>query len=140
MQAIQQQCVEAYRQHQNLKIAAQHIGIPWQTVYVHLRAAGEPVIGNKAVYGSDKDRLAVLGESLFDRLVPFAENENRKKFQSKVDFFVLGYGVDIKTATPRIGHKSQSTERWAFSLKKQEMVADFVVCFCMDKDRTPSVE
>lgn len=55
---VQQRCVEAYRQHQNLKIAAQHVGIPWQTVYVHLRKAGEPVTGNKLKYGSETDRLA----------------------------------------------------------------------------------
>ncbi|CAM4134571.1 hypothetical protein [Kerstersia similis] len=136
MQQIQQRCVEAYRQHQNLKVAAQHVGIPWQTVYAHLRSAGEPVTGNKAVYGSDKDKLAAAGESLFALMVPFSENQNAKKFQSKIDFLVRGYGVDVKTSTPRIGHKGQSVERWAFSMKKQEMTADFVACLCMNKDRT----
>lgn len=136
MEAIQQRCVEAYRQHQNLKVAAQHVGIPWQTVYVHLRKAGEPVVGNKSEYGSEKDKLAAYGERCFDRLVPEAENQNRKKFQSKIDFLVNGYGVEIKTSRPRLGHKSSSFKRWAFSMKKQEMIADFVVCMCMDDSPT----
>lgn len=137
MNAIQQKCAEAYKKHQNLKIAAEQVGIPWQSVYVHLRKAGIPVTGNKLVYGSDKDRLASQGEGLFQDLVPQAINQNSLKFQSKIDFLVNGYGVDVKTARPRMGHKRSETKRWAFSMKKQEMLADFVVCFCMNEDKEP---
>lgn len=35
--------VESYRKHKNLKLAAAECGIPWQTLYVKLRKADEPV-------------------------------------------------------------------------------------------------
>lgn len=133
MQKIQQQCVDAYRQHQNLKIAAQHIGISWQSLYVHLRKAGEPVVGNKTVYGSASDKVAASAEVLFERLVPNAENQNKIKFQSKVDFLVNNFSVDVKASTLRKGHANAKHLRWAFSVKKQEAVADFFVCFCLDE-------
>src|SRR5690606_22461353 len=95
---VQQRCVQAYREHQNLKVAAQHVGIPWQTVYVHLRKAGEPVSGNKLKYGSETDRLAARSERIFLDLVPFAEDQNTRQFQSKVDFRVGEFGVDVKAS------------------------------------------
>lgn len=98
---VQQQCIQAYRKHQNLKIAAEQVGIPWQTVYVHLRKAGEPVTGDKCRYGSETDRLAARAEREFTRRVPFAEDQNKVKFQSKVDFLVGGYSVDVKAARLR---------------------------------------
>lgn len=130
---VQQACIDAYRKHRNLKLAAVDVGIPWQTVYVHLRSAGEPVMGDKLKYGSDKDRLAARGEQLFLRLVPGALSHNETMFQSKIDFNVRDYGVDVKTSTLKFGHKACKLRRWAFSMKKQEMYADFFVCFCMSE-------
>lgn len=130
---VQQACIDAYRKHRNLKLAAVDVGIPWQTVYVHLRSAGEPVMGDKLKYGSDKDRLAARGEQLFLRLVPGALSQNETMFQSKIDFNVRDYGVDVKTSTLKRGHKACKLRRWAFSMKKQEMYADFFVCFCMSE-------
>jgi len=43
MQAV----IDAYEKHKNLKLAANDVGLPWQTVYVHLKRAGVPVVGDK---------------------------------------------------------------------------------------------
>ena len=126
MSEVQAKCVESYRRLKNLKLVANEVGIPWQTVYVHLRAAGEPVTGDKLRYGSDTDRFAAKAERVFQDLVPLAESQNEKKFQSKVDFMVGRYSVDVKAS--RYRH-----DRWAFSLKKQERIADFFVCFAFDE-------
>lgn len=131
---VQQACVVAYRRHKNLKLAAGDVGIPWQTVYVHLRKAGEPVTGDKLKYGSDKDKLAARGEQIFMQLVPFAEDQNQHKYQSKLDFIVRGHGVDVKTSTMKLGNKLSRIRRWAFSVKKQEVTADFMVCLCLGDD------
>jgi hypothetical protein len=120
-------CIHSYRRLKNLKLVGEELGIPWQTVYVHLRNANEPVTGDKLRYGSDKDRMAARAEVEFLRLVPFAEDQNRASFQSKVDFNVKGYGVDVKSSTKR-------NDRWAFSLKKQELIADFFACFAYADD------
>lgn len=125
-------CVESYRRLKNLKLAGAELGLPWQTVYVHLRKAGEPVTGDKSRYGSDKDRLAAKAEAEFKRLVPWADDLNRSSFQSKVDFIVDGFGVDVKSSTRR-------NDRWAFSLKKQELLADFFVCFAYSADDSYTV-
>ena len=130
--SVQQRCVEAYRQHQNLKIAAQQVGIPWQTVYVHLRKAGEPVTGNKLKYGSETDRLAARAERIFLDLVPFAEDQNTRQFQSKVDFLVGGFGVDVKSSRLKI--QGPNSSRWMYSIKKQEAIADFFVCLGFDAE------
>lgn len=132
MEAIQQRCVEAYRQHQNLKIAAKHVGIPWQTVYVHLRKAGEPVVGNKLKYGSETDRLAAKAERIFLDLVPFAVDQNTRQFQSKVDFKIGNLGIDVKASRLKI--HSPKSSRWMYSIKKQEAIADFFVCLGFDAD------
>lgn len=128
---LQARCVEAYRKHKHLKLAATEVGIPWQTVYVHLQRAGEPVVGDKLKYGSDSDKLASLGEQKFLELVPEAEDLNRRKFQAKVDFYVRGYSVDVKCSRAHRSSKGTPRKRWAFSIKKQEFVADFFVCFGM---------
>jgi hypothetical protein len=131
---IQQECIEAYRRHRNLKLAAGDVGISWQMVYVHLRSAGEPVMGDKLKYGSESDKLAAKGEQLFLALVPLAEDQNATLFQSKIDFKVHGYSVDVKTSTLRLSNKGSATRRWAFSVKKQEMLVDFMVCLCIGRD------
>lgn len=130
---IQQRCIQAYREHRNLKVAAREVGIPWQTVYVHLRRAGEPVVGDKLKYGSDTDKLAARAEQEFLKLVPFAEDQNTRKFQSKVDFRIGDYGVDVKASRLQRGGKRAGTGRWAYSIKKQEATADFFVCFGLDE-------
>lgn len=122
-------CVDAYSRLKNLKLVGLELGIPWQTVYVHLRAAGVPVTGDKSRYGSDTDRLAANAERIFAALVPNASDQNDKKFQAKVDFIVGQYKVDVKASRLRNG-------RWAFSLKKQERIADFFVCFAFNDDGT----
>ena len=124
-----QACIESYSRLKNLKLAGLELGIPWQTVYVHLRAAGVPVTGDKSRYGSDTDRLAAKAETIFSTLVPNAENQNDHQFQAKVDFMVNGYSVDVKASRLRNG-------RWAFSLKKQELIADFFACFAFNDDDT----
>lgn len=131
---VQQECVSAYRKHKNLKVAAVEVGIPWQSVYVHLRSAGEPVTGDKLRYGSVSDKIAAMGERAFKSLVPFAEDQNKRQFQSKIDFSVRGYGVDVKTSTLKLSNKNCKVRRWAFSTKKQEQIADFFICLCLGDD------
>ncbi len=133
MREIERLCVESYRQHKHLKTVGEELGIPWQTVYVHLKAVGEPVTGDKTRYGSDKDKLAAASERHFVSLVPQAEDQNSKQFQSKVDFLVNGWRVDVKASSYRPKQK-----RWAFSLKVQESVTDFFVCFAYDESGSRS--
>lgn len=128
------QQIAVYEKHKNLKLAADELGIKWQTLYSRLKKAGHAVTGDKERYGSDKDRLATKAESLFKTLVPFAENQNGLKFQAKVDFVINGKKVDIKASTLKKGMKHSNIRRWAFSVKKQEFVADFLVCFAFDDD------
>ena len=120
-------CIESYSRLKNLKLVGLELGIPWQTVYVHLRAAGVQVTGDKKRYGSDTDRLAAKAEALFAELVPAAVDQNDMQFQAKVDFVVGDYAVDVKCARMR-------NNRWAFSLKKQELLADFFVCIAYNED------
>jgi len=131
---IQEKCAEAYEKHKHLKLAANDVGIPWQTVYVHLKRAGIAVTGDKLRYGSDTDKLAARAELLFSTLVPDAINCNAKKFQSKVDFVVNGHSVDVKSS--RLQEKNGKPTRLAFSLKKQELLADFFVCFGFVDDKS----
>jgi hypothetical protein len=121
----------AYNKHKNLKLAAEELGIKWQSLYIQLRKLGVAVTGDKARYGSDKDRLAAQAELEFKRLVPFAESQNSIKFQSKFDFLVGSEKVDIKASRQAQGCKRFKAKRWAFSVKKQEFCADFIVCFAM---------
>jgi hypothetical protein len=124
---------EAYEKHKNLKLAADELGIKWQSLYVQLRKQGIPITGDKARYGSDKDRLAAKAELEFQKLVPFAKDQNSIKFQSKFDFLVGNEKVDIKVSGLNQGCKKFAAKRWAFSVKKQEFCADFIVCFAMQE-------
>ncbi|MDA9090768.1 hypothetical protein N9J84_01540 [Porticoccaceae bacterium] len=128
---ISSHCVQAYRKTRHLKLAAEQVGIPWQTLYVHLKRVGEPVMGDKSRYGSDSDKLAVFAESQFERLVPVAENQNAGQFQAKVDFIIHGHAVDVKVSSLKKYLKRSAAKRWSFCLRKQEAYADFFVCFCM---------
>lgn len=131
---VRQKCIEAYERHKHLGLAAQEVGIPWQTVYVHLRNADVSVTGDKARYGSDSDRLATRGEEYFKSFVPFAEDQNKKQFQPKFDFLVNGHKVDVKSSSQRKSNKAAKTLRWAFYSKKQESTADFFVLIGFTKD------
>lgn len=127
-------CIAAYRRHKNLKLAAEEISIPWQSLYVRLRAAGEPIIGDKARYGSEKDKLANKAENAFSVAVPFAVDQNKAKWQAKYDFDVLGTKVDVKSSKPKRQSFRTEKKRWAFSFAKQSLVCDFVCCFCYSDD------
>jgi hypothetical protein len=122
---------EVYEKHKNLKLAANELGMKWQTLYVQLRNIGVPVTGDKSRYGSDKDRMAAMAELEFRRLVPFAVCQNDIKFQSKFDFLVSGEKIDVKASKLNRGCVRFPALRWAFSVKKQEFCADFIVCFAM---------
>lgn len=130
---LTQCCIDAYAKHKHLKLAANDVGIPWQTVYVHLKRAGVAVTGDKLRYGSDTDRTAAVAEQHFLRLVPSATDQNAAKFQSKVDFLIHGFGVDVK-ASRLHGAGAGKSKKWMFSVKKQEAVADFFVCFAYTED------
>ena len=125
----------AYEKHKNLKLAASEIGIKWQTLYCRLRKQGIQVCGDKTRYGTPKDQLATFAESGFKRLVPDAINMNSVEWQSKYDFSVNGYKIDIKSATQKRGLKRSNSMRWAFSIKKQSVICDFICCFCMNEKR-----
>ena len=131
-------CVELYEQHKNLKIVGELSGIPWQTVYVYLKGAGVPVTGDKERYGSHSDRFAARSERDFLSLVPFAEDLNRRQFQSKFDFDVYGFKVDVKASQLKRSSKRCAAKRYSFSIKRQEVNADFFVLLgykddCIDK-------
>jgi len=121
----------SYEKHKNLKAAALELGIGWQNLYLKLRKAGVQITGDKSRYGSDKDRLAAFAESQFRRIVPFAVSQNDLQWQSRVDFLVGTYKVDIKAARAHRGSQKFSATRWMFSVKKQEFCADFIVCFAL---------
>ena len=125
--------LESYSRLRNLKLVEKETSIPWQTVYWHLKKAGVQVIGDKAIYGSSRDKFAHIGEQFFNKLIPYAENQNLISFQPKIDFVVKGHGVEVKSA------KFTSTgnnKRWAFSIKKQNKVADFFVLMAFNEAGT----
>jgi hypothetical protein len=124
---------DAYAKHKNLKLAADEIGIKWQTLYCRLKSQNVAVTGDKLRYGTDRDRLGAYGEQLFQSIVPFAKNTNNNQFQSKVDFDVNGLKVDIKAGLPRQLNKKFAALSWSFSFKRQTLHADFIVCFCLDE-------
>ena len=120
-------CVEAYAKHKNLKLAADAIGMKWQTLYVRLRNNGVAVIGDKAKYGSLSDRAGAKGEKYFSSLVPRAIDQNKSKFQAPVDFDVDGILVDVKASLKRSSSKRTSAMRWSFSISRQVTKCDFFV-------------
>ena len=127
----QQKCVMAYRKHKHLGLAGEEIGMPWQTVYWHLKKCGEPVTGDKKKHGSTKDRFAARAEEMFHRIVPEAIDQNDLKYQAKFDFLLHGIKIEIKASSLR----SKPNGGWCFSLKKQTHEADFFVCFGYDKEK-----
>lgn len=129
-------CIAAYSHLKNLKLVGLETGIPWQSVYVYLKRAGVAVTGDKSRYGSNKDRFAACGEQEFQRLVPAAINLNRETFQSKIDFRVGSLNIDVKASLAHFSNARSQARRWAFSMKKQEMLADFIVCFGFHNETT----
>lgn len=127
---IEQACIVSYRKLKNLKLVGDELGIPWQTVYVHLRKAGVPVTGDKARYGCAKDRLASFAERLFSEDVPEAIDANALQFQAAIDFTVNQWSVDVKAAC-LLGFKNEA-RRWAFCINKQKDCADFFVLYAFD--------
>ena len=126
----------AYDKHKHLKIAADSIGMKWQTLYWHLKKSGHPIQGDKESYGSEKDKFAATSERDFQGIIGREiKNLNTEKFQSKYDFEINGLKVDIKASRLHNGSKQSKAMRWAFSLKKQEMVADFIVCMAYKENQ-----
>jgi hypothetical protein len=128
-------CIDSYALTKNLKVTEKETGIPWQTVYWHLKKAGVSVVGDKSRYGSDSDRLAALAEDEFIKLVPFSVNNNLIRFQSHIDFSVGKVGVDVKASRLHKSNKASDKTRWSFSVKKQELSADFMVLFGYEDDQ-----
>ena len=124
-----------YQKHMNLKLAAIELGIKWQTLYCRLKSLGVPVAGDKLRYGTDRDKLGAIGEAEFKKLVPTAIDYNLTKFQSKVDFSVNGWLVDVKAGMPRQLNKRFSATSWSFSFKRQSLICDFICCFCYDENK-----
>ena len=122
---------DAYAKHQNLKLAAKDLGIPWQTLYVRLRKQGVSVTGNKSRYGGASDKLASHAESIFQGLVPCAKDMNLEKWQSKYDFTAGTQRVDVKASRKNRQSKRSEAMRWSFLFSKQAYECDFFCCFCL---------
>ena len=127
---------DTYQRHMNIGVAAKELGICWQTLYLRLKKQGIPIIGDKLRYGSDRDKLGAYAEALFKKIVPSAVDNNLKKFQAKYDFDVAGHKVDVKAGKPRQLNKKFPQLAWSFSFKKQSLICDFIVCFCLNDDKT----
>lgn len=125
-----------YRKYRNLKLAAEELGIAWQSLYIFLTKSGEPVIGDKKRYGSIKDKLASKFESRFKESVPFSIENNSSKFQAKIDFFVGKYSVDVKVSSLQESGSNSAgkthSARWAYCISKQKKVADLFVLYALD--------
>ena len=97
---IQDKCAEVYAIVRNLKLTGLEVGIPWQTVYIHLENKGVQVIGNKARYSSASDRVGIIVELLFKKSVPFTIDNNESKFQSNINFIIDKSTANVKV--PRV--------------------------------------
>lgn len=127
---------EAYAKHKNLKLAANEMGIKWQTLYCRLKKQGIEVTGDKSRYGSARDKLAAISEDMFCQIVPEAINMNKKEWQSKFDILVNNLKIDVKCSLPRMLNVKKSNRlSWSFSFKKQSLECDFIVCFCLDEQK-----
>lgn len=126
---------DVYAKHMNIGLAAKELGICWQTLYVRLKKQGVKVVGDKLRYGTDRDKLGAYAETIFKKLVPSATDNNLQKFQAKYDFNVFGYKVDVKAGKPRQLNKKYSALSWSFSFKRQSLICDFIVCFCLTEEK-----
>lgn len=127
---------KVYSKHWNLKLAANELGIKWQTLYWNLKKHGYDVVGNKKKYGSITDKLAVKSEEVFNSLIPHANNLNKSKFQSKIDFKIREHLVDIMSSTKKVQNGYRKNEsrylRWSFGITEHQLSCDFIVCFCYE--------
>lgn len=126
---------DAYEKHKNLRLAAEELGIKLPKLYYNLKKEGVVVTGDKTKYGSRKDQFGAKAEGEFQSMFPRAVNNNGKEFQAKIDFYLDGLGVDVKGAAPSGSDKRFSNKRWAFSLKKQESIADIFFCIAYLDDK-----
>jgi len=137
MTEIVQQCIEAYGRLKHLRLTGEEVGIPWQTVYVHLKKAGIPVTGDKARYGSVADRFAVKAEQMFAEVVPLATPNNEEEYQATIDFTYQGTLIDIKASKLQPAGRQASGKsygsRWAYCISKQKDIADFFVFYAFDE-------
>ena len=138
--ASDDECIAAYQKYSNLKLAANSVGVKWQTLYSRLVKNGVSVCGDKSKYGSMADKIGARGEKDFAMLVPSAIDQNKSVFQAPFDFDVFGYAVDVKSSIKKSSSKTTSAKRWAFSIKRQESICDFFVfiayadnCFDIEK-------
>lgn len=126
---------ESYSRLKNLKLVEQETGVKWQTVYWHLKKEGVQVVGDKARYGSATHRLGVLGEQLFQRLVPNAVDNKHLKWQGSADFSVNGSSVDVKAARLCPAGKTPAgkscSARWSYCNITQRDIADFFVLIAL---------
>lgn len=127
-------CVKAYEEFKNLKVAADSIGMKWQTLYARLRSLGIPVTGDKQRYGSLTDKVGFKGEQYFKKIVPFATDENSEKFQAPIDFSINGIGIDVKSSIANKSSTKFKSMRWSFSIKRQQNKCDFFVFFAYFED------
>ena len=138
-----QACAEAYGRLKNLKLVGEELGMKWQFVYAQLKRAGVPVTGDKARYGSVKDRLATKAELLFSHDVPTAINSNEEQFQAAIDFMVRGHSVDVKASRLHAARKETNgkttASRWMFCINKQKDRADFFMLYAFDQDGDETV-
>ena len=134
VQISDNECIAAYEKHKNLKLAANDIGMKWQTLYVRLKKNNIAVVGDKAKYGSLADKIGAKGEKHFMSLVPDAKDQNVSKFQAPVDFDVWGVLVDVKASLKKSSSKTTSAMRWAFSISRQVSSSDFFVFFAYDAE------
>lgn len=127
----------SYNSLKNLKLTAKELNIPWQTVYWWLKKEGIEVTGDKERYGGKSDRVGVIGESLFASKLPFAENQNKLKFQAECDFKVKDVKIDIKTSLLREyssrGQPKNKCYRWGFNPNYSYDI-DYMVCYCLEGD------
>jgi hypothetical protein len=125
---------DAYQNNKNLKVAADLLGMKFQTLYWNLKKAGVSCTGDKECYGSRKDIFGAKAESEFARIIPYAEDQNKVSYQPPIDFLVRGIKVEIKAAKRQCLGVGAGQDRWSFSIKKQIEDADFFVCFAFSKD------
>jgi hypothetical protein len=123
-------CKKKYEELANIKLVADKTGIKWQTVYWYLKKAGVEVKGNKAIYGSTKDKFAHKGEEYIQKILPSAINQNLYSFQPKVDFIIGDKSLEIKSGKLTI----TKNPRWCFSLKKQKKIADYFILLAFDPE------
>jgi len=123
-------CKKEYEELPNIKLVANKTGIKWQTDYWYLKKDGVEVRGDKALYGSTKDRFAHKGEEYIQKILPSAINQNLYSFQPKIDFLIGDKSLEIKSS------KLEATKvnRWAFSLKKQKKLADYFILLAFDSE------